>query len=432
MRRTRWEEACGAARRDILVTLAELPLTHNQPFWLGVHDGQELISSAEAECKLISITAALDRLFDRCKETVRYTDVSVRRWLRGRFPDRPYKAPFELVMRQASERQYRSEFKRCVCFWFRVLQLSPTIAWSIMGRALSQRQRRMLRQLWFDPAWDTQQPPGQDTVQQCYDEDEFEESEDESDYESTDDEEDEKEGTRGFNLPFEKDDDVSVEESASSQSSGVGPEDPLGDIVLRFCYDMATEDFEDGRASSSLLVYFSAVRGLSRPRGDEYLRPHQFTPVLSRLIYCTRLIFLERIVPRFAHAHIGLSARPLYGQLQMLKEVRAEKMCDGTMSPLGEFLSLLAYGRALHGTEGPVYHFHWSEDAREALGQATKQSRRLMYEWEPLDPNFNSIRDRLSMATANYSFVTDPTNRISDAYLESAYEGVYISGRWSS
>ncbi|EXL39943.1 hypothetical protein FOCG_17445 [Fusarium oxysporum f. sp. radicis-lycopersici 26381] len=91
------------------------------------------------------------------------------------------------------------------------------------------------------------------------------------------------------------------------------------------------------------------------------------------------------------------------------------------MSPLGEFLSLLAYGRALHGTEGPVYHFHWSEDgevlswdgnaylsmtsfrglAREALGQATKQSRRLMYEWEPLDPNFNSIRDRLSMATAN-------------------------------
>ncbi|KAF9768208.1 hypothetical protein IL306_014514 [Fusarium sp. DS 682] len=182
----------------------------------------------------------------------------------------------------------------------------------------------MLRQLWFDPAWDTQRPPGQDTVQQCYDEDEFEESEDESDYESTDDEEDEKEGTRGFNLPFEKDDDVSVEESASSQSSGVGPEDPLGDIVLRFCYDMATEDFEDGRASSSLLVYFSAVRGLSRPRGDEYLRPDQFTPVLSRLIY-----------------------------------------------------------------------------SREALGQATKQSRRLMYEWEPLDPNFNSIRDRLSMATAN-------------------------------
>ncbi|PNP50256.1 hypothetical protein FNYG_15971 [Fusarium nygamai] len=70
----------------------------------------------------------------------------------------------------------------------------------------------MLRQLWFDPAWDTQRPPGQDTVQQCYDKDEFEESEDESDYGSMDDKEDDKEDTRGFNMPFEKDDDVSVED----------------------------------------------------------------------------------------------------------------------------------------------------------------------------------------------------------------------------
>ena len=42
----------------------------------------------------------------------------------------------------------------------------------------------------------------------------------------------------------------------------------------------------------------------------------------------------------------------------------------------------------------------------------------MIYDWVSFDPNFSSIRDRLSTATVNYSFVTDPTNRISDAYWE--------------
>lgn len=37
------------------------------------------------------------------------------------------------------------------------------------------------------------------------------------------------------------------------------------DIVLRLCYFTVTEDFEDSRSSSSLLVYFSVVRGLPLP-----------------------------------------------------------------------------------------------------------------------------------------------------------------------
>jgi hypothetical protein len=60
---------------------------------------------------------------------------------------------------------------------------------------------------------------------------------------------------------------------------------------------MVTEEFIDGLASSSLLVFFSAVRGLSLPGGLEYLRPARYTPILSRFIYCTRLIFLEATLP---------------------------------------------------------------------------------------------------------------------------------------
>lgn len=326
MRGTGWQETFSRARRNMLVTLSEMPWTSGQRFGLGVYDGEELYSSVGDECKLASIIAALDRLFDRCGETVRYTDVSVRRWLRGRFPDRPYKAPFELVMRPTSERQYRSEFKRCACFWLRILRLPPSVARSITGRPLSGMQRRMLEQLWFDPIWDKQRTPNHADAEHPYNEDTDSESDEESECEDTDDEAGD--GEEALVYP-EDDGDQSDQESILNEDSDcqvTGPNDPHADVVLRFYYDMATEDFKDGQSSSSMLVYYSAVRGLSRPDGNEYLRPARFTPILARLIYCARLIILETILPRFPHLYTGLPARPLFGLLDTFRHIRSRRL----------------------------------------------------------------------------------------------------------
>jgi hypothetical protein len=132
--------------------------------------------------------------------------------------------------------------------------------------------------------------------------------------------------------------------------------DESADAVLRFCFEMVTEDFEDGKSSSTLLVYFSAARGLSKEEGHECLRPARYIPILSRLIYCTRLVFLEAILPRRAHPYAGFAARPRYGQLAALNTVLVDRMCDGTMSPLGEFLSLLAYGSAPAASQLLLHH----------------------------------------------------------------------------
>ncbi|EWZ28962.1 hypothetical protein FOZG_17400 [Fusarium oxysporum Fo47] len=131
-----------------------------------------------------------------------HTDVSVRRWLRGRFSDRPYMVPFELVMRSASESQYRKEFKRCLCFWLRVLQLPKSVVPSVIGRGSSGPQREMLEQLWSDPAWENRPPTGLFRMEE-YDEDEEEvgeeeedsEDADESDYEDADETRDDEEKT---------------------------------------------------------------------------------------------------------------------------------------------------------------------------------------------------------------------------------------------
>ncbi|KAH7190153.1 hypothetical protein DER44DRAFT_620469, partial [Fusarium oxysporum] len=80
-------------------------------------------------------------------------------------------------------------------------------------------------------------------------------------------------------------------------------QDPAADILLYFRYSAITEDFNRGLTSSTMLVYFSAVRGLSSPEGNEHLQPHRFTPILARLIYCTRLVFLEAVLPRFSRSY---------------------------------------------------------------------------------------------------------------------------------
>jgi hypothetical protein len=48
---------------------------------------------------MVLIIAALDRVFDRYEDTVRYTDVSIRCWLYSQSADQPYKAPFEQLGR---------------------------------------------------------------------------------------------------------------------------------------------------------------------------------------------------------------------------------------------------------------------------------------------------------------------------------------------
>jgi hypothetical protein len=71
--------------------------------------------------------------------------------------------------------------------------------------------------------------------------------------------------------------DVSDDEATSTWSSNSQedhPTDPALDILLRFCYSAVTEDYDGDVASSTMLVYFSAVRGLTTPEGDEYLKPH--------------------------------------------------------------------------------------------------------------------------------------------------------------
>jgi hypothetical protein len=331
------------------------------------------------ERKLVFMMAALDRLLDQCGETVRKTDVCLRRWLHGRFPDRPYKMPFELVTKSSSEKIYRKELKRFICFWLRLFRLLPTTIQKITGHGLKKHQFRALRELWVSDIWKSAEHIDSDAAvdkDEGHDEDEGEyEDEDEDEIQDDDDDIDEDEGgdderydeieDESQNRVIADTGDLSDAESTfawSLDSQEDHPQDLASDILLRFCYSAVTEDFDSGVASSTMLVYFRAVRGLSKPDGDEYLKPHRFTPILAKLIYCSRLVFLEAVLPRFSRSYGGATHLPRHGLLRRLNAARREYMCDGTLSPMGEFLSLLSYGNALRRSQGSSFRFYWSDD----------------------------------------------------------------------
>jgi hypothetical protein len=134
----------------------------------------------------------------------------------------------------------------------------------------------------------------------------------------------------------------------------LGFEGALEDLMLRFGYFLVTEEYEDGRSASTLLVYFSGVLGISI-NGLTFERPSNYTTKLSALIYCSRLLLIKLTLPRFAHQHIGWPARPRYDHSERLNRVRRDKMCLRSQAPIDELLSLRNYGRAIGRSNGPTF-----------------------------------------------------------------------------
>ncbi|KAK1838000.1 hypothetical protein CCHR01_19380 [Colletotrichum chrysophilum] len=137
----------------------------------------------------------------------------------------------------------------------------------------------------------------------------------------------------------------------------------LEDLTLRLLYFLVTEDFKDGQSKSTLLVYFGGVLGLTSD-GSGFQRPGNYTVSLSAFIYCARLVVVEVLLPRTSYDYVSYLARPRSGQLDILNRVRRETICLGSQAPIGEFLSLRAYGRALATADGPSFRFDWSDDGQ--------------------------------------------------------------------
>ncbi|KAF6783210.1 hypothetical protein CSOJ01_15923, partial [Colletotrichum sojae] len=410
----------NGARRDLLVWMSQIPsptASASYHFPLGSEDEATIAkSSSEDEKRLQYLLGAVDDLFDTCEDTIRHTDNSMRCWLRSQDPHRPYKAPFELVGRRATSQAYRRTVKMLLCFCSRAIDT----LWS--------------DNVWADVDMDTSGRP-------VMEEDSDEEDETATDNESDSDDEPGEEDLDKLLSLQQNTNNTNFEDRPTADKDNFGPvlgnnppENAVQDLILQLLYFLFTEEYEGGRSGSTLLVYFCGVLGISSD-GTVFQRPKNYTKHLSALIYCARLIIMEVLLPRKSHPYAGYPARPRRGQLDRLNEVRREKMCLGSQAPLGELISLRAYGRALSMSDGPSFRVNWSDDGKilrwdehrlsmaqfrsladDVLQRSDSAVDDLMYGWNP-GCDLSKVRDRMANTSQGYSFVSEPANNLHEAYL---------------
>lgn len=148
MRRTNWATTFAGADRLLLSLLTDRPAANGLPLSLGRYGTTEMYSRVDDECRLTVIGKAVDHFFNRCEDTARNTDHSVRCWLKSQIPGRPYKAPFEIPGRSRTVVQYRRYWKRLMYFVFRLYRLDHVKARGFLHMQLSRDQRKAVEEVW--------------------------------------------------------------------------------------------------------------------------------------------------------------------------------------------------------------------------------------------------------------------------------------------
>lgn len=143
-----WADTFAGVDRRLLQSLSQSPAWDGQRIELGHYGANLLHSSADDERRLSGIGRAVDHFFDRCEDTARHTDQSVRCWLRSHIPKRPYKAPFELPGRRTTTIKYRSLWRCFLYFVIRLYRLDSAACDAIFRRRLSEKRKQAIGLLW--------------------------------------------------------------------------------------------------------------------------------------------------------------------------------------------------------------------------------------------------------------------------------------------
>ena len=404
MRRTKWTQTYRSASRPLLVGLCRSPHSKGEALYLDRYHGADLWSRAEDERRLLNVSQTVDYFFEQCEDTVRHTNETILHWLSSYRRDQPYRRPVILPSHERTRKVYRSTWKKFLYFLLRLYRLGSVAQISLLGLELTEAQRMPVQKTWDvlhyrrgkdstdsgllspglesidsklspDKGAKSSCPSSTDTLaddiestpnSECNDSDvqTTENSDivdtDDDDYDGEDDEEDKLMSEEGED---EECDNASTSDLSDTDTASQEVDLFLADHIGRLSLTFLSESVVDGQLSTTLLVYFSGILGMS-PDGLTFLRPRNFTSKLSALIYCIRLLVLERTLPRFPHTGDDWPQRPRHSQVLELNQLRQETLCYGVQAPVGEFLSLRAYGRSLANSEGAVFKFFWSDDGR--------------------------------------------------------------------
>jgi hypothetical protein len=453
MRRTGWAQIFSGMDLRLLLKMIQSPMTtHGERVALGTLDEKEVVTHAADECRLRTVSLAIDRFFDRCEDTVRNTDHSLLCWLRSQHRGNSYKAPFELPGRIATQKRYRVLWKKIVFFCMRAhVVRTRDVSGAGLNLPFSEDAWLVIRKLWTSiPETAVYQP-----LTACDHAEDIESDdadEDSSQSEDSDDECDETLDTapmqdelrnrlcriaNPYNSGTTRGQHGGRRHRVTSPANAEAPDSLFQDCVAEFCAYICTEPYRDGRAGTTIMVFIAGVLGIAQD-GMSFERPKNYTSEISALLHSARLCMLEATLPWLPHANLGWGPRPSLGQVDILNQMREQYLCQGSTAPVSELLSLRAYGRVLARKDGPAFRVDWTDGgtsikwehgaltmtAFRALGHhavrvVQENIDAIMGSFRP-NLNLSVLRDRISEHNRGYSFVQDPTNGMKSRYLDLA------------
>jgi hypothetical protein len=149
IRRTGWLETFSGVDRRLLSRLGSAPARGGFPLLFADDVTSRTLSSIEDESKLSDLGKAADHFFDRCEDTARNTNHSIRCWLRSHVQGRPYKAAFQLPGRCTTRKRYTWLWKSLIHFVLRLWRLDDAVREKTLGLRLSSKQSKAIEEIWI-------------------------------------------------------------------------------------------------------------------------------------------------------------------------------------------------------------------------------------------------------------------------------------------
>ena len=182
------------------------------------------------------------------------------------------------------------------------------------------------------------------------------------------------------------------------------------------------------RPFSSALVHFLAVLGIDEETnrlrvGEDY------SYMLAGVVYCTRALAVEYLLPSARRESQGKSER------KMFLQQRRRFLTDGSYSPMSTMISLLAYSKKIAMNTANSASTQWSRDMsvlhlhgrpivierfKAMVGGVLKRAEDMLWEHlmyvsesaERFSIPLESVQDDVTFTSRGYSFLSPPGNEL--------------------
>lgn len=278
----------------------------------------------------------VDLMIERAVAGLSTLGLETRRWLRSAKREEIDVRPMSRLQNPESQNTYAGYWKRFMCYCLRV---AAAVRESGEG--------------WEDSGTDEGEEGSEEV-----DGNEEEDGKDGEGGKSDDDDDDDEEGrvlrdAREL-FPWQGNQRELAEELRRSLE--LDDEETQVERMLELCRSFIFQSVGE-RPFSSAIVHFLAVLGIDAEM-NRLRTANDFSYMLAGVVYCTRALAVELLLPSARREEQGDAKRERY------LHMRRQFLADGSYSPTSTMVSLLAYGKSVALNSGNAGSVLWSKDKR--------------------------------------------------------------------